>query len=100
MQIAGLDSFDLLAPPILTLIGTVLGYLWCRTVRRGQPLSPIQRNMLFYFAVFVLGMGYAIMLQDRLAILFHWESAWIAVMMAWGVLLAVIAWARHRSNIR
>ena len=53
---------------------------------------------MVYMPAFVLGMGYAIMLQDHLAALFHWENAWIAVMVAWGALLAGIAWTRYRRN--
>ena len=53
---------------------------------------------MFYFPIFVLGMGYAIMFQDHLSALFHWEKAWIAVIAAWGALLAGIAWARYRRN--
>jgi hypothetical protein len=59
----GIDPFAILAPPILTLIVIVLGYSQSRRIRGGKPLSSIQRKMLFYFAFFVLGMGYAIMLS-------------------------------------
>lgn len=54
--------------------------------------------MLFYFAFFILGAAYAIMLEDYLAALFHWKNAWIAVMVAWGALLAAIAWKRRRGG--
>jgi hypothetical protein len=54
--------------------------------------------MLLYATVFVLGMGYAIMFQDHLAALFHWASAWIAMIVAWGALLAAIAWTKHRGG--
>jgi len=46
--------------------------------------------MLLYFAFFVPGMTYAIMLKDHLGSLFHWENAWIAVRLAWGALLAAV----------
>ena len=55
---------------------------------------------MFYMPAFVLGMGYAVMFQDKLADLFHWEDAWIAVMIAWGALLGAIAWTRHRRSVR
>lgn len=96
----GLDPFAIFAPPILTLIVIVLGYLQSRMIRRGRPLSPLQRKLMFYMPTFVLGMGYAIMLQDQLAALFHWKNAWIAVMAAWGALLAAIAWTKYRANAR
>ena len=93
-----IDPFAIFAPPILTLVVLVLGYVHARIIRRGKPLSSIQRKMLFYATFFVLGMGYATMLQDHLAALFHWENAWVAVMVAWGALLAAIAWTRYRRN--
>jgi hypothetical protein len=94
---AAIDPFAIFAPPILTLIVVVLGYLWGRAVRRGKPLSSTQRAMLTYSAVLVLGLTYAEMLEDELAAIFHWKNAWIAVMVAWGALLAAIAWMRYRS---
>ena len=95
---AGIDPFAIFAPPIVTVIVILLGYSQARRIRRGKPLSSFQRKLMFYFPLFVLGMGYAIMLQDHLAALLHWEKAWIAVMVAWGALLAGIAWARYRRN--
>jgi uncharacterized membrane protein len=53
---------------------------------------------MFYGPVFTLGMCYAIMLQDHLAALFHWRNTWITVIVAWGTLLAAIAWMRYRST--
>jgi hypothetical protein len=93
-----LGSFDLLVPPVLTLIGSVLGYLWCRTVRRGKPVSSIQRNMLFYFAVFILGMTYAMALHGQIAALLHWQNAWVAAILVWSALLSAIAWIRYRRD--
>lgn len=97
-MIADIDPFAIFAHPILTLIGIVLGYVHCRLIRGSKLLSPIQRKMLFYFAFSVLGMTYAMAFHNQLAVLFHWENAWIAVMVAWGTLLAVIAWTKHRRN--
>jgi hypothetical protein len=98
--VTDLDAIDWLAPPVLALIVTVMGYLWGRTVRRGQGLSSIQWKMLTYSGVLMLGLGYAIILQDQLAALFHWRSAWIAVIIAWGILLATFGWFRHRKAVR
>jgi len=95
---AGIDPFAIFAPPVVTLIAIALGYSQAKRIRRGKPLSSFQRKLMFYFPLFFLGMGYAIMLQDHLAALFHWENAWIAVMVAWGALLAVVAWTRYRRN--
>lgn len=100
MKVAVLDPFDLLAPLVITLAVLVLGYVQFRIIRRGQALSSIQRKLLFYGTVFTLGMCYAIMLQDQIGSLLHWRNAWIAVMVAWGMLLAAIAWIRHRGQVR
>jgi|KBSMisStaDraftv2_1062788.scaffolds.fasta_scaffold57635_2 TRAP-type mannitol/chloroaromatic compound transport system permease small subunit len=70
-----IDPFAIFAPPILALVVLVLGYVQSRMIRRGRPLSSIQRKLMFYGPVFTLGMCYAIMLQDHLAVLFHWKSA-------------------------
>jgi hypothetical protein len=93
-----IDLFDLLFPPVITLVVLVLGYVQSRIIRRGKPLSSLQRKLMFYGPVFTLGMCYAIMLQDHLAALFHWQSACIAVIVAWGALLAAIAWTRYRGG--
>jgi hypothetical protein len=92
MQMTSLDPFDLPLPPVVTLAVLVLGYVQSRIIRRGKPLSS-----LFYGPVFTLGMTYAMAFHGQLAALFHWENAWIAVMVAWGALLAAIAWTRYRN---
>src|SRR5579863_4929502 len=84
MQMTSLDPFDLPLPPVVTLAVLVLGYVQSRIIRRGKPLSSIQRKLLFYGPVFTLGMTYAMAFHGQLAALFHWENAWIAVMVAWG----------------
>ena len=91
------DPYAIFAPPILTLIGVALGYSQCRRIRGGKPLSSVQRKMMFYFAFFSLGMTYTMAFHDQLAALFRWKNAWIAVIVAWGALLAAIAWIRYRS---
>jgi len=93
-----IDPFAIFAPPILTLIAVALGYSQSRRIRGGKPLSSFQRKLMFYCPFFILGMGYAIMLQDHVAALFHWRNAWIAVIVVWGALLAAIAWMRHRRT--
>lgn len=93
-----IDTFDLLAPPIVTGIVLVFGYLWSRTVRRGQQLSTFQREMMIYAGIFTLGMGYIIMLHEPLGGALHWPSAWIPILIGWGVILAVFAWYRHRRT--
>jgi hypothetical protein len=95
-----LDPFALFGPPILALVVLVLGYVRCREIRGGRPLSSFQRKLLFYAPISCLGMGYSIMFQDELAVFFHWRDAWIAAMILWGAVTAAVAWLRHRKTIR
>ena len=95
-----IDPFAIFFPPILTLIVIALGYSQSRRIRGGKPLSSIQRKLMLYMPAFVLAMGYAMAFHEQLAALFHWEKAWLAVMVAWGALLAVIAWTRHRGTFK
>lgn len=92
------DPFDLLAPPVLTGILLILGYLWSRAVRRGQSLSSHQRKMLAYAGIFSLGMTYIIMLRQTLGRALHWQQAWILILIGWGITLAVFAWYGHRRG--
>jgi|1185.fasta_scaffold546137_1 hypothetical protein len=93
-----IDGFDLIAPPCLTAIVLTIGYLWSRTVRREQPLSSPQKKMMAYAGIFTLGMTYIIMLHEPLGDALHWPSAWIPLLVGWGVILALFAWYRHRRN--
>ena len=69
-----IDPFAIFAPPIITLAVLVLGYVQSRIIRRGRPLSSIQRKLMFYGPVFTLGMTYAIAFNDQLTALFRWEK--------------------------
>jgi tryptophan-rich sensory protein len=93
------EIFNIVAPPILTLIFSGICYAWARTTRRGKPLTSLQRGMILYAAVFALGMVYLILFQDGLGRFFRWRDAWIAALVLWGVMLAALAWRRHRSTI-
>lgn len=86
------------AIPILTLILLCVIYLWSRGVRRGKPLLPIQKSMILYATLFSLGMGYTIVFKDQLAGLARRQSAWVAVVILWGVALAFVALHRHRRK--
>jgi hypothetical protein len=84
------------AIPVLTLILLCVIYLWSRGVRRGKPLLPVQKNMILYAVLFSLGLGYAIVFKDQIAALVRWQSAWVAVVILWGIALALVALHRHR----
>jgi hypothetical protein len=89
---------DLFSPPILTAMFVGICYLWARSVRRGKPVTQLQRAMILYATVFVFGAAYVILFQNRIAAFIHWENAWIAALMVWGAFLALIAWRRYRSG--
>jgi len=86
------DVSDLFAAPILALLFSGIGYLWARTSRRGKPLTRLQRRMILYATTFILGAAYAILFQEGLGVFLHWREAWIAAIILWAALLAVIAW--------
>jgi hypothetical protein len=93
--------FNILAPPVLSLVFSGICYLWARTTRRGKPLTSLQRRMVFYATIFALGMVYLILFQDNLAAFLRWKEAWIAGIVLWGVLVAIVAWQLsrvHRSS--
>jgi hypothetical protein len=92
------DLVNIFAPPVLTLTFGGICYLWARAVRRGRPLTQLQRKMIFYATAFAIGMTYAILFQDTLGALVHWKNAWIATLVLWFFLLAIVAWLRNRTN--
>jgi hypothetical protein len=59
----------------------------------GKPLTRAQRKMLLYGPFFVSGMGYSMALGASL----DWEGKWsLLLTAAWGALLGLLAWWRHR----
>jgi hypothetical protein len=57
--------------------------------------------MVFYATIFALGMVYLILFQDNLGAFLRWKEAWIAGIVLWGVLVAIVAWQLsrvHRSS--
>jgi len=77
------------------LLFLLMGWSWCRAVRRGRPLSSCQRKMLVYGFLFILGQAYLMMLGSWLGTPHALVFALIA---AWGLFLAVVAWWRHRRK--
>ena len=94
--------WNLLGPPIMTLVyfGLCLG--WARSVRRGRPLTPFQRLMLTYSVLVMLGLGYSMAFGDPLGAVLHMspKRAWIPVSIAWALALGAFAWWRHKKNER
>jgi hypothetical protein len=90
--------FNIFAPPILSVVFSGICYLWARTTRRGKLLTSLQRGMVFYATIFAIGMVYMILFQDNLGAFLRWKDAWIAAIVSWGILLAIIAWQRSRAH--
>jgi phosphoglycerol transferase MdoB-like AlkP superfamily enzyme len=100
MQIASIDSVDILLiiffPPIGTLIVYGGAYAAARVVTGGQPLSQPTRTILRYGSFFVLGMGYLIMILGTLKL--PDASLWVSVVI-WAVLVVWFAlWRRRRDK--
>ena len=72
-----IDVAGIVFVPIGTLTVFLVGYMWCRAVRGGRPLTRVQKTMIMYTCLFCFGMGYAIILQRELAFLLHWKEAWV-----------------------
>jgi YD repeat-containing protein len=68
------DWIDILAPPIVALVVSILGLGASRSINVGRPLNPMQRILLFFGFWFVLGMGYSMTAVGAFH-LPHW--AWI-----------------------
>jgi hypothetical protein len=86
-----IDFTDILAPPVLTLIALIFCYLWAKGVRRGQPLTVFQKRLILYATIFMLGMSYTIIFHDQIGAALHLTQAWTGIVVAWAVLLVLIA---------
>ena len=82
---------NILVPPVLALVFLVLGWPYARLVAGNRPLNPVQRKMLVYGFWFVLGMGYLVLTASKLRFP---DWMWVAMIMAWAVFLAALAWWR------
>jgi predicted Na+-dependent transporter len=86
--------------PVLTLVLAAICYSYARAVRRGQPLTGVQKRMIAYACVFCFGMGYSMVFKDQLKAALRWKDAWVGFTILWGLMLATFAWYRHRRNRR
>jgi hypothetical protein len=96
--ISKIDLLDLLAPPAGAIVWLLLSWLYARSVSLGRPLNRIQKGMIGYGLLFVLGMGYLIMFGGALS----WSKAsMFSMIAAWAVLVAALAgWRSKRSKYR
>ena len=88
------DTLDILAPPIGAVAWLFLSWLYARAVSLGRPLNRVQKGMIVYGFLFVLGMGYLLMFGGAL----HWQKVALFLSVAlWGGLVAAVAWWRYRK---
>jgi hypothetical protein len=92
-----IDWFDLLIPVPVTAVFVMLSWSVCRGINRGGALSSLQKSLLGYTSLFILGSAYSMGIVGALRLS---KSSWIAPTIAWGLLLAFIAWQRHRGRPR
>jgi hypothetical protein len=88
-----LDLIDILAVPIASGVWVVLVWGLARSMG-GRALTPIQRKMLGYGFVWVLGGGYVMLLATAILQLTFPES--IGLFFLCAVPVVLIAWRRHR----
>lgn len=88
---------DLLIGNGAVVVFAVMAWAWGRTVRLGRPLTVVQKGMLLYASVFMLGLANTMMIFSW----FDWShpKMW-AIISSWGVLLASVAWFQHHRGTR
>ena len=88
---------DFVVATTASIVFLGVSWLYARTVRAGQPLTAIQRKMIFYGFFFVLGMAYLMMLGGN----FQWEPRNILSLLGvWGCVIGVTAFFRYRREKR
>jgi hypothetical protein len=79
----------------MALVFLVLGWPYARMVGGGRQLNPIQRKMLSYGFIFVLGMGYSMATASAL----EWQGSSALILTAvWGIVVGFIAWWRTQRQ--
>jgi hypothetical protein len=91
---------QILFPPLGGLIWLFLSWGWCRTVRGGGPLTTVQKRIMLFGFLFVVGMVYLMAWNDQLSAGagLPGRLVWIPSSIAWGVILGVIAWEKYRKE--
>lgn len=87
-----MDFLVITGPALLFLLIT---WLYGRVVSGGRPLNRFKRTVLSYGFVFVLGMGYLMVLVADL----HWPKEWVFPLIGiWAVGVGFVAWWRYRRE--
>ncbi|HEV2177376.1 MAG TPA: hypothetical protein VGW33_09265 [Terriglobia bacterium] len=78
------------------LLFLAIVWIWGRVfVMRGRPLSSVQKKMLGYGFLFMLGLAYTM----TFAVWFKWPHPLMwGIIAGWGVLVGFTAWWRHRRE--
>src|SRR5579883_844792 len=93
----GLNLLDMVAPAVGALLWLVMSWVYAKAVSFGRPLNGVQKGMIIYGLLFVLGMGYFIA--------FSGDIGWPKVLMfsligVWAGLVGLLTWWRHRRGRR
>jgi hypothetical protein len=85
------EWLDIIAPPLAAIGWLLISWLYARAVSLGRPLSAVQKGMIIYGFIFVLGMGYLIMMGGAL----HWQKTAIFPCIGiWAGAVGLLAWSR------
>ena len=86
---------DFLVITGLALIFLSLSWAYGRALSAGQPLNRFKKRLLLYAFVFVLGMGYVMVLVADLNLPKQWVFPGIG---AWAGFVGFVAWWRYRRG--
>jgi Ca2+/Na+ antiporter len=87
---------DLLMPPVVTLVFLFIFWAFTRSLR-GRHLDGVQRKLIGYGCLVVLGGSYICVLGRALG----WPVArWNEAAVVWAVLVILFAWWRYKRNRR
>jgi hypothetical protein len=84
----------LLLPPIGALLMLLCAWGQARLLRRGKPFTPFMGTMIVYAPLFILGMGYSMVLSMEV---FASKRIWIPITIGWTVFLFVLGRSRYRK---
>lgn len=89
------DIFDFIMPVVLGAAFLGLGWTSMRSINGGRPLRSVQRGMLVYGSLFVLGAGYLALTGSAFGLR---PDVWVILFVAWACALAMVAWYRYRRS--
>lgn len=85
---------DILMPPSLAVVFLAFAWVSGRFVRGAKPFTPFMRGLTVYGTLYVIGMGYIVLVVAKLHLA---EWLYIALPAAWALVLGFIAWLRRSS---